>query len=211
MNNYEQSIIKLGDFKCPTDYSKQGGVHDNIIDVYCAHLLDVARNLSEKKEQKSIIPENTWVDEEEISRLSKEYYNTLKENKLPIILAKKIGYTAEFSGEFLEDISENGYKKIVGRKSGEIDVMCIIPMELVCGQQNGLTQEDTYCLLGEIKSVYQPGTRPFEQVLSATYGCMYPHFKDPFNIKIIDGFLVTPNLTERIHSHQTDQYTKYTK
>jgi len=211
--DYPELMNQFKKFKFPDKNIHDEQFHDDLVDAYCVHLERVLEDISANKDlnleiinrrDKKVTEYNR--DQNKISNLSNTYNTAIKNNKIPAMMIKNIDYVSEFSGTFPIGTSDNDGLKIKDSIAGQIDGMLIIPLQLFCDYVKEEDIQNSYCLLIETKSSYRLGSNHRKQLESAAYSCIYPHLKKPFDIKYIDGILVTPKLTERTFTHKVKCY-----
>lgn len=211
--DYPELMNQFKKFKFPDKNIHDSQFHNSLVDAYCVHLENVLEDISTNndlnleiiaRKDKGVTEHNK--DRCKIKNLSNLYNTAIKNHKIPAMIIKNIDYKSEFSGTLPVGNLNNDGIKIKDSVEGQIDGMLIIPLQLFCDYVKKEELKNSYCLLVEAKSSYRLGSNHRKQLESAAYSCIYPHLKKPFDIKYIDGILVTPKLTERTFTHKIKCY-----
>lgn len=224
-NTYAKNMTKFMDFKYPDSLHHDEKFHDEIVDAYCEHALEVIQNITKdsKQDLKILLLENKVLDKTEIYNLSAKYKYAIENNEIPVILAKNIDYKCggamyqEYKKEIYRKAKENNKNQQTKKNKknrqnknkfrikdiGQIDGMIIMPLEQMEGRKKyRINQKKSYCMLMEIKSSYRMNSKHHRQIRDASEFCIDPSLKDPYNILYVDGLLVTPYITERTYTHR---------
>ncbi|MCK4428879.1 MAG: hypothetical protein KAU95_00780 [Candidatus Aenigmarchaeota archaeon] len=200
-NTYAKNMMEFMDFKYTDCCEHNEKFHDEIVDAYCEHALEVVKEITKdsKKDLKIILRENKYLDDNDIRNISAEYRSAIENNEIPVILAKDVNYTVD-TQEIQKGKKKKGKRKV--RKMGQIDGMIIMPLEQMNGKKDKRNLKKSYCMLMEIKSSYMMDSKHHRQIRDASELCITPNLKDPYNILYVDGLLVTPHITERTYTHR---------
>ena len=203
-NTYAKNMMEFVDFKYPDNYDHDERFHNEIVDAYCEHALEVIKDMTKNSKQnlKIIQREDKYFDEKDICNLSAEYKSAIENNEIPVIIAKDVYYTVNPQNTKEAKNWKKNRGEIKVRKKGQTDGMIILPLEQMDGKKNNRLPKKSYCMLMEIKSTYMMDSKHHRQIRDAAELCITPNLKSPYNILYIEGMLVTPHITERTYTHR---------